>query len=362
MRFKLLAATVTAAALGFSQQASATIWAGGAPDPQNDVIGVTQPLYDVQSTEAVYDDVAGSLRMTWRYFNDVRPGSTNSTESIGRMYARKGPTFGGPDQIVGVTWHLVHQGGVYSVTISVLDYPASDIPRSYSGSGSLSADGRTVTAEVVNPFLVGRGFDQSPGGFAAGDTSQFFYLTPAVTNPAPQQPAPGQTIQATSTLTSPATSYRVDTKNGAVTRIGKLKRPWTLKAAIRAWGRPSSKRSLGKGIGCRVKWSRRGITATFSNFGALGRRTACTPRLGLLQTATITDSRYGTAAGLRPGSPVSDIQIAHPTAEANGSVWRIATVPCRIGSCDDPDTPTVEALTASGKVRALRIWIGAAGD
>lgn len=150
-------------------------------------------------------------------------------------------------------------------------------------------------------------------------------------------------------------SYTIRTDDGWVKRIGPF-RPQssgTPGHAKAVFGTPSSVSS--EGNVCHIEWRRLRFRTVFANFG-LG--SACT--LGSLQSATIRSSQFRTRRGIRVGSRSSAIPGRHRNAEFRGSSWWIASVhlPYGVGR----EQPTIRALVRNGRVYALKLWVGAAGE
>ena len=157
-----------------------------------------------------------------------------------------------------------------------------------------------------------------------------------------------------------ATVHTIRTNgDGWITRIGSLRTrstegPTIAKAGA-AFGRPTSVRPVGTGgVGCRVVWRGLRLRATFSSFGGAD---ACAE--GFLQAATIRSRRFRTRRGLRVGDRSSTIRDKHPNARFRNNVWWIASAHSPYAG---QRIPTIEALVQGGRVRVLRLWIGAAGD
>ena len=157
-------------------------------------------------------------------------------------------------------------------------------------------------------------------------------------------------------------AYTIRTDEGVITRIGDLRTRSvapTLARAMRVFGRPSAVDPVGDGSdGCRVRWRRLRLRATFANFG-LG--SACRPREGLLQGATIRSGEFRTARGLRVGDRSSTIKEKHPAAFFRRNTWWITVIESPFGETDEL-IPTIEAIVSDGRVKVLRLFVGAAGD
>lgn len=157
-------------------------------------------------------------------------------------------------------------------------------------------------------------------------------------------------------------SFVIRTSQGAVARIGAFhpsRRP-TIAAAIRAFGRPTSRR-LTNFNECRVEWRRLGLRIDFANLG--GPRpgeTTCSPAVGQAQTFTARGSRFITSAGLRVGDPSSAIPAIYPLAALTSGTWWLVTAISPFG--DQGEYPVIRAIIGGGRVRAIAGFIGAAGE
>jgi hypothetical protein len=152
-----------------------------------------------------------------------------------------------------------------------------------------------------------------------------------------------------------AKSYtvRVDSR-GFVTRLGPL-RPQTHpfpRDAKAAFGRPSSQRA-GRGT-CGIRWSGLKLSTLFTSFAAIG--DFC--RDGRLQTAVLRSKVWRTWRGLRVGMRSSRVRGLHNNARFERGKWVLASQTV-FGS--EP-SPTVSALVRDGRVTALSLFVGAAGD
>lgn len=172
------------------------------------------------------------------------------------------------------------------------------------------------------------------------------------------------TLSATLSATADARSrsYTIQTSKGFITSIGSLRMSGadggTLARAIVVFGRPSQIRPIADGSdGCTIRWKRLGLNATFANFGI---ESACAPRGGRFQAATIRSTRFRTSRGVRVGSRSSTIRDKHRLARFVSGSWWIASATSPFG--DEREIATVRALVRAGRVWALKLWVGAAGD
>ena len=142
--------------------------------------------------------------------------------------------------------------------------------------------------------------------------------------------------------------------DGFVSRLGPLhplRHPF-LRDARAAFGTPTSVRaSRGE---CRARWAPLRLKTLFTSFGGIS--DFCGE--GRLQTAVVRSRVWRTWKGLRVGMRSSRIPELHPAAEFTRGKWVIATQSL-FGS---ERAPTVSAHVRGGRVRALSLFIGAAGD
>jgi hypothetical protein len=130
----------------------------------------------------------------------------------------------------------------------------------------------------------------------------------------------------------------------------------TLAAAIRAYGRPTSRR--GGGEICRVRWARLGVTITFQNFAGVD---SCRPRNGRAQRAVVRGERpWRTAKGLRLGDRVELLRRLYPRARRTSRGFRLVEGVLPFGA--PRRYSVVGARVGGGRLRAFTLFIGAAGD
>jgi hypothetical protein len=161
---------------------------------------------------------------------------------------------------------------------------------------------------------------------------------------------------------APSTTIRW--KNGRVTQIGALKTTGTptIARATAAFGAPAKIRLDGKVL-CIVDWTALGLRGNFVNLGGpVPGETTCSPDVGKLQSAEVRGAGLQTPAGLRVGATVARLQKLHPSARRHGSTWWLATAPNVFGGDGSGRFPIVRANVKAGKVSALVLWIGAAGE
>ena len=121
---------------------------------------------------------------------------------------------------------------------------------------------------------------------------------------------------------------------------------------VQAFGDPSST-VLGRGgTTCTLRWSRLGIRALVTNFGQ-----AFSPCLrGIFSEARLTDGRWHTASGVRPGSRES---AAKRVSKRRCTRARCGITGYALGlhpsDCAGGLVPSVIAEVRDGKVAALRV-------
>jgi hypothetical protein len=149
-----------------------------------------------------------------------------------------------------------------------------------------------------------------------------------------------------------------ETGLGVVRAIGDFRpaRNPRLGAAIRAFGRPSSRR--GGGEICRVRWADLGVRIAFQNFGGAD---SCEPSGGRAQKAVVGgDSRWRTAKGLRIGDGVDRLRRLYPRARRTPRGFRLARGILPFGT--PVPYAVLGARVGDGRVRAFTLFVGAAGD
>jgi hypothetical protein len=144
---------------------------------------------------------------------------------------------------------------------------------------------------------------------------------------------------------------------GVVRAIGDFKPTVNprLRAAVRAFGQPTSRR--GGGEICRVRWNRFGLLIRFQNFGGFD---SCGPR-GLAQKAVVEGDRpWRTSKGLRLGDGVGRITQLYPNARRTPRGFRIISGILPFGT--PVPYAVIGARLSGGSVSAFTLFVGAAGD
>lgn len=148
------------------------------------------------------------------------------------------------------------------------------------------------------------------------------------------------------------------TSLGSVQAIGDFKPATdpTLRAAIRAYGQPTS--ATGGGEICRVRWRALGVRIRFQNFGG---RDSCKPRGGRAQKAfLIGDRRWRTPRGLHLGDRLRKLTRLYPRARRTPFGYRIVAGVLPFG--EPHPYAVLGARITDRRVRAFTLFIGAAGD
>jgi hypothetical protein len=136
----------------------------------------------------------------------------------------------------------------------------------------------------------------------------------------------------------------------------------SIAAASRVFGRPSS-RELTTDNSCDVRWARLRLRITFANFGLPGPgQTVCSDRASNAQTFRVRGRRFRTWNGLRVGASEERILELHPRAEFRQGSWWLKKTISPFGAGDVEFAVVDAPLTRDARVRAIRGWIGAAGD
>jgi hypothetical protein len=145
--------------------------------------------------------------------------------------------------------------------------------------------------------------------------------------------------------------------SGEVARIGELRDPAsaTLPSAREVFGDPASARRRER-VTCPARWPGIGLRIVFVD---LGGGDPCT-REGNAQTATLNDRRWSTSRGLHVGDPVAKARRLYPNARHLYGQLALVTRPSPFG--DGGWLVPLGAKAAGGKVTALQVWLGGAGE
>jgi hypothetical protein len=162
---------------------------------------------------------------------------------------------------------------------------------------------------------------------------------------------------------APATarSHTINVARHSVSSIGDF-RPGSdahIAAAERAFG-PSSSRRATSNSSCDVRWNRLRLKITFANFGAPGVST-CRSDIGLAQSFVVRGKRFRTWHGLRVGQRESSVRRRHSSARLRNGAWWLKSAVSPFGD-GETEYAVLSATVKGGRVRALRGWIGAAGE
>ena len=160
---------------------------------------------------------------------------------------------------------------------------------------------------------------------------------------------------------APASAHTINVTRFSVSSIGDF-RPSSdpsIPAAERVFGPASSRREIGD-TSCRVRWRRLGLEILFTSFDTVG-PSRCRGTLGRAQSFKVRGKRFRTWHGLRVGQREAAVKRRHPGAKLRKGWWWLSSAVNPIG--DGSESPVVEAkIGPGGRVRAIRGWIGSAGD
>jgi hypothetical protein len=112
-------------------------------------------------------------------------------------------------------------------------------------------------------------------------------------------------------------------------------------------------------VTCVVRWKRLKLKMVFVSFGG---GSVCDDDVGRAQTFRVRGTRFRTWHGLRVGQPEASVTRRHPAAELRAGAWWLKTAISPIGDGRSEYAVLDARIGPGGRVRALRGWIGAAGD
>jgi hypothetical protein len=135
----------------------------------------------------------------------------------------------------------------------------------------------------------------------------------------------------------------------------------TVGAAVKAFGRPSSRQPRYGGSGCDLSWRKFGLKMTFAYFGGGGKRAAChrgVAKLALIQEPAA--GRWQTSRGARIGDSLEQLERLYPNAvEWEGDYWlAIGYTPVGEGG----SYPVLAAKVGGETVRGFEISMSPAYD
>ncbi|HEY5709889.1 MAG TPA: hypothetical protein VIS51_10875 [Solirubrobacterales bacterium] len=138
----------------------------------------------------------------------------------------------------------------------------------------------------------------------------------------------------------------------------------TVGAAVKAFGRPSSRQPRYGGSGCEVSWRKIGLKMTFAYYGGGGGRTAaCRANRGVAKSALIqgsTAERWQTSRGIRIGDSLEQLERLYPSAvEWEGDYW-LAIGFSPVG--EDSSYPVLAAMVRSEAVRGFEVQMSPGYD
>jgi hypothetical protein len=127
----------------------------------------------------------------------------------------------------------------------------------------------------------------------------------------------------------------------------------TVGAAVKAFGRSSSRQPRYGGEGCVVSWRKIGLKLTFAYYGGGGRWAACQAKRGIAKFASIEglgSDRWITSRGLQIGDSREQLERRHPSAvEWEGDYWlAIGYTPIGEGSSYPVLAATLRGETVRG--------------
>ena len=144
-------AAVTLAIAAVPASASAAVRTVSVQDPQGDASALSGPVLDLKSVAVRYDDAAGTLRVTWGYYNDVRSGRPDPAGGAFRLDAPRAQRAADCGECRLVVAQLVASVVVVGVDGLTLIGASGSLP----GTVTVSEDGRVVTAEFTHAMLAG---------------------------------------------------------------------------------------------------------------------------------------------------------------------------------------------------------------
>lgn len=126
----------------------------------------------------------------------------------------------------------------------------------------------------------------------------------------------------------------------------------TVGAAVRAFGRPSSRQARYGGDACDISWEKIGLEMSFAYYGLGGRWAACQGSRGIAKFARIEGpraDRWQTSRGLRIGDSREQLERHHPGAvEWEGDYW------LAIGYTEVGEATSYPILTATLQAEVVR--------
>jgi hypothetical protein len=145
-----------------------------------------------------------------------------------------------------------------------------------------------------------------------------------------------------------------------ITALGRFhpRRNPTLRAAIHAFGGPTSRRPRLDHHTCSVSWKDRRLRIKFDNYDGLN---ACSRRGGLAQSMVIRRSpRWHTTRNLRVGQTAFRLGRLYPRATRHGDLWWLRTAFSPIAN--GGRYALLAARVDHGRVSGFKGWIDAAGE
>lgn len=131
---------------------------------------------------------------------------------------------------------------------------------------------------------------------------------------------------------------------------------------VEALGPPSSVRRSRTGPVCVLRWSSLGVTATVVQFGAADPPATSPCRNGMWTEARLSDRRWHTRRGVRPGSSERAARRAARgcrTLRGSRCTLEPITLDTFVAECGGVEIPAVRAVVKRGRVAWLEVrWRG----
>jgi hypothetical protein len=160
--------------------ASAEIRTGLVEDPEGDTqIALNGGTLDLKSVAIRYD-TAGTLRVTWTYYHDVRVALGGPVTVQGDAY----PAADNESDYAYVNWSLGGESAPISTYLDVMG-----VVGTLYGTGTMSDDGRVITAEFSHAVLAGRNWTHGFPNTRCGDANDKFWFDGFAPQP-PANPTP----------------------------------------------------------------------------------------------------------------------------------------------------------------------------
>jgi hypothetical protein len=161
---------------------------------------------------------------------------------------------------------------------------------------------------------------------------------------------------------APATAsaqHTIAVEGHKVTRMGPFqpRQDPTIGGAVAAFGASTSRKSNGPGE-CLVRWRPLRLRIQFANYGE-PTANPCADGIGLASSFTVMGRAFRTGKGLQVDDRVSRLRDLYPRAKRRRGAFWLRTARF-LGAGER--FPVLSATAAGGRVKALKGYIGAAGD